>query len=256
MVKTLRSISASPTKPTKTGKRKVLKVTGRISKKSRRKAAGIALSIAAIPFAGAALGAARTAGAARITRGALSLAKFAAPKTLKSAIVASVVVPTAVGVFGSSKKARKAAFSIINPAENIKRGKKIAGFLEEHPEAADIAAKAGLLGLGAGAAAAAVLGGKKLLEKIKNGKKDPVPEQISGENLPAASAPAVAGQEAPIAAQTPKSPETQVLRAKARRKRKKAAPGAPRQTISQRVDVRIRACANKRFIKNVVLVPA
>ena len=99
------------------------------------------------------------------------------PKTAKGAIVAAITIPTAIGVLSSSKKARSIAKKLVDPRENIKKGKKIAELIEDPGKAKDILGikesstfkdkiVKGLKVAGlAGAAAAVIVGGKAALEK-------------------------------------------------------------------------------------------
>lgn len=132
-----------------------------------------------IPGAGAAAG-----------RGAAAIGKSLIPKTVGGAIKAAILVPTAAGVLTSSKTARDIAKKIINPVENIKRGKTIGELIEDPGKAEDILGlknknikekvvaglkAAGLVGAAAAVAVggvAAVKKGKAMLEAWKEAKAE------------------------------------------------------------------------------------
>jgi len=215
--------------------------------------AGTAARVAAPAVAQAAIpAAARVAAPSLLRTTAASIGKSLIPTTAKGALTALVAVPTVAAVLASSSGARKAVVSIVNPIENIKRGQAIGGFLEEHPGVKDVAVKAGLLGLAAGAATAAVIGGKKLIEKFKGNGQEPIPNAAVEQTLLPAGKQGI-GAAAPSGMETIESPGIRRKRSKNKRQ------GAQGQTIRQSVRVQVNSInsmqhgASKRYL-NVIPV--
>lgn len=152
--------------------------------------AGLLTAGAAAP---AATGAALRATPGVLARGTARAGKAIMPKTAKGALKAAIIVPTAAGVFTSSKKARTVAKKAIDPRESFKRGETIAEIIEDPSKTADVLGikekqslkekvitglkAAGLVGAAAAVTvggAAALKKGKAILDKRKAAAQKPV----------------------------------------------------------------------------------
>jgi len=103
------------------------------------------------------------------------------PTTAKQVLAAAIVYPAIGGVVLTSPTVRKSITSLINPFENIERGKELgkfiekpAGFLEnlDKDKAVDIGLKTLLLGTGAGLVAGTVYGMSKIGDVFKGDNKN------------------------------------------------------------------------------------
>lgn len=96
---------------------------------------GLGLTLGALLTGGAlapaATGAILRGAPAVLGKGALKVGKAVMPKTVKGAIGAAILVPTAAGVLKASPKARELVKTTLDPRESVKRGEYLAGIIED-----------------------------------------------------------------------------------------------------------------------------
>jgi len=112
---------------------------------------------------GAGLLAASFTAPGRILKIGAGIVRFVAPKTLKGALIGAASVPVAVGVL-STPTGKRIAKEVFDPRKGFERGKTLGAAKVGKSTLGDFAAKAGLVGLGVGAAAVGV---KAIAKKVK-----------------------------------------------------------------------------------------
>lgn len=144
---------------------------------------------------------------------ATKVARFVAPKTVKGVVATAVGVPTAVGAFVGSKRARELAKTTLDPRESFRRGGEIGKIIEDpsrllpkekegiKEKIKETFKKGGPIAGTAAAAAATGLVAKKAIEKVKEirAKTPSVPVETIAQTPIVPAFDVIPGQISPVA---------------------------------------------------------